>query len=95
MSAASAREYAQRARTASRKLQAMPTEQRVVMLNRIADALVANEEAIMVENKKACCGAGGGADCLCMQTQAQPAARTAAAVAGSSNGSKVHMCRHD
>ena len=52
MSAANARESAQRARNASRKLQALPTEQRVAMLNRVADALLANEEAIMAENKK-------------------------------------------
>lgn len=50
--AMSARDSAQKARNASRKLQALPTEQRVAMLHRIADALVANEEAIMAENKK-------------------------------------------
>lgn len=54
MSAAGAREFAQKARNASRKLQALPTEERVAMLNRIADALLANEQAIMEENKKVC-----------------------------------------
>lgn len=48
----SSREFAQRARTASRKLQAMPTAERVAMLHRVADALLANEEAIMAENQK-------------------------------------------
>jgi hypothetical protein len=52
MSAAGAREFAQKARNASRKLQALPTEERVAMLNRVADALLANEEVIMAENKK-------------------------------------------
>jgi gamma-glutamyl phosphate reductase len=52
MSAAGAREFAQKARNASRKLQALPTEERVTMLNRVADALLANEEVIMAENKK-------------------------------------------
>jgi delta-1-pyrroline-5-carboxylate synthetase len=52
MSAAGAREFAQKARNASRKLQALPTEERVAMLNRVADALLANEETIMAENKK-------------------------------------------
>jgi gamma-glutamyl phosphate reductase len=54
----SARESAQRARTASRKLQALPTEERVAMLQRVADALVANEAAIMAENAKVCACAG-------------------------------------
>ena len=39
-----------RARAASRKLQALSTEERVAMLNRVADALVANEAAIMEAN---------------------------------------------
>lgn len=52
MSAAGAREFAQKARNASRKLQALPTEERVATLNRVADALLANEEVIMDENKK-------------------------------------------
>jgi gamma-glutamyl phosphate reductase len=52
MSAAGAREFAQKARNASRKLQALPTEERVAMLNRVADAILASEEAIMAENKK-------------------------------------------
>eukprot|EP00879_Flechtneria_rotunda_P008234 GHRR01008627.1.p1 GENE.GHRR01008627.1~~GHRR01008627.1.p1 ORF type:complete len:430 (+),score=141.54 GHRR01008627.1:89-1378(+) len=50
--ASSARENAVKARNASRKLQALPTEQRVKMLHRIAEALLANEEAIMAENVK-------------------------------------------
>lgn len=54
MSTTEARGYAQKARSASRKLQALPTEQRVAMLHRVADALLANEEAIMAENKKVC-----------------------------------------
>jgi gamma-glutamyl phosphate reductase len=44
---------ATRAREASRKLQAMPTEERVAMLHRVADALLANEATIMAENAKA------------------------------------------
>lgn len=48
----SARDSAVKARNASRKLQALPTEERVAMLNRIADALLANEAAIMAENAK-------------------------------------------
>lgn len=48
------REFAQKARNASRKLQALPTEERVAMLHRVADALLANEAAIMEENKKVC-----------------------------------------
>ena len=47
-----ARELAQNARAASRKLQAMTTDERVAMLNRVADALVANEQIIMEENAK-------------------------------------------
>lgn len=47
-----AREMALRARSASRKLQAMTTEERVALLHRVADALVANEAAIMEENAK-------------------------------------------
>lgn len=50
--ASSARDMAVRARTASRKLQALPSEERVAMLNRIADALVANEATILAENAK-------------------------------------------
>lgn len=46
-----ARQSALKARSASRKLQALPTAERVAMLHRVADALVANEEAIMAENK--------------------------------------------
>lgn len=48
------REFAQKARNASRKLQALPTEERVAMLDRVADALLANEAAIMEQNKKVC-----------------------------------------
>ena len=48
----SARQSALKARDASRKLQALPTEERVAMLNRIAEALVANEELVMAENTK-------------------------------------------
>lgn len=48
----SARDSAVKARNASRKLQALPTEERVAMLHRVADALVANEESIMAENAK-------------------------------------------
>ena len=47
-----ARDMALRARAASRKLQAMSTEERVAMLNRVADALVENEAMIMEENAK-------------------------------------------
>ncbi|WIA20678.1 hypothetical protein OEZ85_005052 [Tetradesmus obliquus] len=50
--AESARESAQKARSASRKLQALATEERVAMLNRIADALLANETEILAENAK-------------------------------------------
>jgi gamma-glutamyl phosphate reductase len=50
--AESARESAQKARNASRKLQALATEERVAMLNRIADALLENEAEIMAENAK-------------------------------------------
>lgn len=42
-----------RARDASRKLQALPSEERVAMLNRVADALLANEGAIMEANAQA------------------------------------------
>ena len=48
----SAREMAVRARDASRKLQAMTTEERVAMLHRVADSLVANEDTILQENAK-------------------------------------------
>lgn len=47
-----ARESAQRARTASRKLQALPSEERVAMLQRVADALLANEAAILAANQQ-------------------------------------------
>lgn len=47
-----ARELALKARAASRKLQAMTTEERVAMLHRVADAIVANEAVIMEENAK-------------------------------------------
>jgi gamma-glutamyl phosphate reductase len=50
--AESARDSAQKARNASRKLQALATEERVAMLNRVADALLANEAEIMAENAK-------------------------------------------
>lgn len=50
--AQTARDSAVRARSASRKLQALPTEERVAMLNRVADALVANEAHILAENAK-------------------------------------------
>jgi hypothetical protein len=50
--AESARDSAQKARSASRKLQALATEERVAMLNRVADALLANEAEIMAENAK-------------------------------------------
>jgi acyl-CoA reductase-like NAD-dependent aldehyde dehydrogenase len=50
--AATARDMAVRARNASRKLQAMSTQDRVAMLHRIADALLANEAHIMAENAK-------------------------------------------
>lgn len=42
---------ATRARAASRTLQALPTEERVAMLHRVADALIANEARIMDANK--------------------------------------------
>lgn len=45
------REAALRARAASRQLQAMPTAERVAMLNRVADALVAAESEIMDANR--------------------------------------------
>jgi gamma-glutamyl phosphate reductase len=50
--AESARDSAQKARNASRKLQALATEERVAMLNRVADALLANEAEVMAENAK-------------------------------------------
>lgn len=49
---ASARDLAQRARRASRSLQALTSEQRSAVLLRVADALVANEAEIMAENAK-------------------------------------------
>eukprot|EP00955_Chlamydomonas_euryale_P000619 6960-Chlamydomonas_euryale.AAC.1 len=39
----SSRDMAQRARTASRALQALPTSERVAMLERVADALLAHQ----------------------------------------------------
>ncbi|KAI7837257.1 hypothetical protein COHA_008871 [Chlorella ohadii] len=48
--AESAREMAVKARAASRQLQALPSEQRVAILNRIADSLLEHEAAIMAEN---------------------------------------------
>jgi len=50
--AANARDMAVRARDASRKLQALPTSERVAMLNNVADALRAHEDVIMAENAK-------------------------------------------
>jgi len=47
-----AREMALAARAASRKLQTMSTEERVAMLHRVADAIVANEAAILEANAK-------------------------------------------
>lgn len=47
-----ARDMALRARAASRKLQTMTTDERVAMLNQVADALVANEQMVMEENAK-------------------------------------------
>jgi gamma-glutamyl phosphate reductase len=44
-----------RARSASRQLQVMTTEERVAMLNRVADALLANEQV------RAAAGWGPGA----------------------------------
>ena len=41
-----------RARAASRQLQLLTTEERVAMLHRVADALVANEAAILEANKE-------------------------------------------
>eukprot|EP00798_Chlamydomonas_sp_ICE-L_P021096 gene21096-27983_t len=46
------RSMAVRARAASRKLQTTTTEERVAMLHRIADALVAKQDEIMAENAK-------------------------------------------
>jgi delta-1-pyrroline-5-carboxylate synthetase len=43
---------ASKARSASRQLQALPSETRVAILNRIADSLEANESRIMAENAK-------------------------------------------
>lgn len=48
--AEAARQCALKARDASRKLQALPTEERAAMLHRVADALIANEDKIMAEN---------------------------------------------
>ncbi len=50
--ATSARAMAVRARAASRKLQAMPTSERVAMLMRVADTLLAHQDEIMAENAK-------------------------------------------
>ncbi|KAI8476699.1 MAG: Aldehyde/histidinol dehydrogenase [Monoraphidium minutum] len=59
MASMAAREMAQRARAASRKLQAMTTDERVAMLNRVADAIEANEQHILEENAKDVADAGG------------------------------------
>ena len=48
----SGRDMAIRARTASRALQALPTADRVAMLNRIADALLARQDEILAANEK-------------------------------------------
>lgn len=48
----SGRDMAIRARTASRALQALPTSERVAMLNRIADALLARQDEILAANEK-------------------------------------------
>lgn len=48
--AESSREMAVKARAASRQLQALSSEQRVAILNRIADSLLEHEAAIMAEN---------------------------------------------
>ena len=45
-----ARDMAVKARAASRQLQALPSEQRVAILNRIADSLESHEQQIMAEN---------------------------------------------
>jgi gamma-glutamyl phosphate reductase len=41
-----------RARAASRALQALPTSERVAMLERVADALIAHQDEILAENAK-------------------------------------------
>lgn len=46
----SGRDMAVRARAASRALQALPTSERVAMLHRVADALIANQDHILAEN---------------------------------------------
>lgn len=46
------REMAQKARAASRQLQALPTADRVAILHRVADKLQAHEAEIMAENAK-------------------------------------------
>lgn len=46
----SGRDMAVRARAASRVLQALPTSERVAMLHRVADALIANQDHILAEN---------------------------------------------
>lgn len=46
------RDMAVRARAASRQLQALPTEDRVAMLERVADALLEHQDAILAENEK-------------------------------------------
>lgn len=55
----SARELAVHARDASRRLQSLPTQERVQMLLRIADALVAHEETIMEANAEDVAAATG------------------------------------
>ncbi|GAX76379.1 hypothetical protein CEUSTIGMA_g3825.t1 [Chlamydomonas eustigma] len=48
----SSRDMAVRARAASRALQALPTEERVAILNRVAAALIQHQEEILTENAK-------------------------------------------
>ena len=48
----SGRDMAVRARAASRALQALPTSERVAMLERVADSLVAHQDEILAENAK-------------------------------------------
>lgn len=50
----SARDMAVRARSASRQLQVMSTEERVAMLHRVADALLANEKVRQAVEGAAC-----------------------------------------
>ena len=51
-SSTSGRDMAVRARTASRALQALPTSERVAMLDRVADALLARQSEILAANEK-------------------------------------------